>query len=471
MVVPVQRVRRLEEVDVAIVGGRCAGSATAAVLARAGRRVLVIDRAAFPSDTLSTHAMFPSGLAELERIGAWPRIRDGVRPAKLTHVQVDIDGEVRLRERWQPVLGIDHGASIPRNLFDVHLVENARERGADVRERCVLDRVLWEHGRVAGLIYRDPDGELCEVRAPLVVGADGRRSAVAAGVGAWHPYRASKNGRGLVFRYMDDPRAGEWESRTMWQWRDGESFAFAFPNPGGRMICLFMGAADEVGEARADPDGYWSRKLAEHPGCAARIAGATNPTKLRSTADVVAFWRASSGPGWVLAGDAAHFKDPVTGQGMGDALRMGRTLGEAVAPLLDDPVALDRATRRWERETQRHCRDAYHLANLDTRVEAVSPIFREAAAIFARDEEPSLSHLFNRTRPVEDVMRPPILARAYGRALARGPGRLRTLRLSRDLLRTQVGVMRELAADRFRETGPVPGSDHPGWEFWEAPRP
>jgi FAD binding domain len=112
-------VRQVEEFDVAIVGARCAGSAAAAMLAAAGKRVIVIDRAGFPSDTLSTHAMFPSGLAELKRIGAWERVRDRVRPAQLTHVQVDIDGEVRLRERWQPVLGIDHGASIPRRKLGV----------------------------------------------------------------------------------------------------------------------------------------------------------------------------------------------------------------------------------------------------------------------------------------------------------------------------------------------------------------
>lgn len=458
-----------EEVDVAIVGARCAGSAAAATLARAGRRVLVVDRAGFPSDTLSTHAMFPSGLAELDRIGAWERVRDRLRPAKLTHVQVDIDGEVRARERWEPVLGIDHGASIPRDQLDVHLVENAREAGAEVGEHTSLERVLWEHGRVAGIACRDAQGSVREVRAKLVVGADGRRSAVAAGVGAWHPYRASKNGRGLVFRYMDDPRAGSWESRTMWQWRDGESLAFAFPNPGDRVLCLFMGAAGEVGEARADPEGYWSRKLAEHPGCAERVAGATDPTKLRSTADVVAFWRASSGPGWALAGDASHFKDPATGQGMGDALRMGRTLGEAVAPLLDDPVALDRATRRWEQATQRHCRDAYHLANLDTRVEPVSPIFREAVRELGRDEEPQLSHIFNRTRYVDEVIGPRVALRAYARAILRGPRRLRTARMTGELARTQLGIVREIAADRFREGGPVPGSDHPGWEFWEAP--
>ncbi len=99
-------------------------------------------------------------------------------------------------------------------------------------------------------------------------------------------------------------------------------------------------------------------------------------TKIRSTADVSAYWRASSGPGWALAGDAAHFKDPVTGQGMGDALRMGRTLGEALAPLLDDPAAADLATRNWEHETARHCLHAYHFANLETVAEPVSPVLR-----------------------------------------------------------------------------------------------
>ena len=82
-----------------------------------------------------------------------------------------------------------------------------------------------------------------------------------------------------------------------------------------------MGHRDEVSEARADPEGYWPRKLALHRGLRARrVAGAPPGTKLRSTGDTPAFFRASSGPGWALVGDAGHFKDPVTGQGMRDAM-------------------------------------------------------------------------------------------------------------------------------------------------------
>lgn len=290
-----------ERADAVVVGARCAGSSVAAMLAGAGRSVVVLDRARFPADTLSTHAMFPLGCAEFQRIGVWPRILSELDPARLTHVQLTVGDEVEARERWEAVDGINHGVSIPRDQLDILLVENARERGADVREHCSVEEVIWERGRATGISYRDEAGTRRRVRAEIVIGADGRRSTVAGQVGAWRPYRVSQNGRGLVFRYMDDPAHEPWHRETMWQWRDGGSLAFAFPNPGGRVLILFMGDAEEVSRARRDPEGHWAEKLALHRGTAERIAGATNLTKIRSADDVPAFWRASSGPGWALA--------------------------------------------------------------------------------------------------------------------------------------------------------------------------
>jgi len=459
-----------ERVDAVVVGARCAGSAAAAMLADAGRSVIVLDRARFPADTLSTHAMFPAGCAEFQRIGALPRILDELDPPRLTHIQMTFGGETGTRERWEPVDGIDYGVSLPRNLLDVLLVENARERGADMREGCSVQSVDFEHGRAAGVSYTDADGELRRIRARLVIGADGRRSTVAAQVGAWRPYRVSRNGRGLVFRYMGDPAAEHsWQRRTMWQWRDEDSLAFAFPNPNGRVLGLFMGDADEASEARADPEAYWERKLRQHPGFAERIAGATAQTKIRSTGDVQAYWRAASGPGWVLAGDANHFKDPVTGQGMGDALRMGRTLGEAVAPLLDDHAATDAAARRWEHETTRHCLHAYHFANSDTIVRPAPATFREAVRLLGPDGQPGLSHVIGRTRTFQQVITPRLMLRAMARALRHGPDRGRILRESLADAATELRVRRELARDAFRPAGPVTGSDHPPLEWWRAP--
>ena len=100
-----------------------------------------------------------------------------------------------------------------------------------------------------------------------------------------------------------------------------------------------MGHRDEASEARRDAERYWRRKLASTRAWPPASQGAAPGSKLRSTGETPAFFRASSGPGWALAGDAGHFKDPVTGQGMRDAMFAGRTLAEQVLPVLDDPAA------------------------------------------------------------------------------------------------------------------------------------
>lgn len=459
----------MEQADVVIVGARCAGTAAAAPLARAGRRVVVLDRMRFPSDQLSTHVLQPAGASELAKLGALPRIL-ALNPSLVRWVRLEADGVVCV-ERLRPADdGIDFGLCIPRDLQDVQLVEAAREQGADIREGCTVDDVLWRAGRVAGVRYRDADGERREIGATLVIGADGRRSTVSSLVGSWSPYRMSRNGRGLVFRYLDDPRAGTREAETEYQWREGDSIAFAFPTaPAGRILILFMGHRDEVREARADPEGYWARKLREHPGLADRIAGAPPGSKLRSTGETPAFFRASSGPGWALAGDAGHFKDPVTGQGMRDALWAGRTLAESVLPVLDDPVAVDLAARSWEARRDRECMPAYHFANSDTRVERPSPTLRELVRDAGRTLEPDLSDLFGRARTPQQIATLPRLARATGAALRRGerPRRETVVRAVADL-RTELGIIAEARAGRFRSARPVAGSDHPGAE-WPAP--
>lgn len=377
-------------------------------------------------------------------------------------------------ERLRPAEdGIDYGVCVPRDLQDVQLVEAAREQGADVREHCTVVSLRLRAGRVAGVRYRDGDGAERELASTLLVGADGRRSTVAALVGAWTPYRLSRNGRGLVFRYLEDPLAGGIEAQTYYQWREGNSFAFAFPTtPAGRLLILLMGHRDEVGEARSDPEGYWQRKLTEHPGLAQRLAGAATGTKLRSTGETPAFFRASSGPGWALAGDAGRFKDPVTGQGMRDAMFAGRTLAEQVLPLLDDPDAVDRATRAWEAARDRECLPAYHFANSDTRVERQSAVICELLRDAGRTTDPDVTDLFGRARTPQEIATLPRVTRALGAALWRGEQpRVQTLRRAVPELRRELAVRFELRAGRFRSTRTIAGSEHPGAEWPAAPKP
>ena len=275
-----------------------------------------------------------------------------------------------------------------------------------------------------------------------------------------------------MFRYLDDPRAGTPDAETYSQWREGDSFAFAFPTtPAGRVLALFMGAREEAAQARSEPDAYWERKLVEHRGLARRLDGAGPGTKLRSTGEASAFFRASSGPGWALAGDAGHFKDPVTGQGMRDAMFAGRTLAESVLPALDDSAALDVATRVWEAERDRECLPAYHFANADTRVEPQSQVLRELVRDASHTSAPDLTDLFGRARTPQQVAPPMRLARAMVSALVRGE-RPRSEVIMRGLAeaRTELAIRRELGAGRFRSARPVSGSDHPG-SSWPGPPP
>jgi 2-polyprenyl-6-methoxyphenol hydroxylase-like FAD-dependent oxidoreductase len=192
-------------------------------------------------------------------------------------------------------------------------------------------------------------------------------------------------------------------------------------------------------------------------------------SKLRSTGETPAFFRASSGPGWALAGDAGHFKDPVTGQGMRDAMWMGRTLAQHVLPVLDDPAAVDEATRRWEAARDRECLPAYHFANADTRVERQSPLLVEVVREAGRSLEPDLGDLFGRARTPQEIVPPRRAARALGAALLRGERpRTETLAGAAAELRVALAIRREERAARFRETRTVAGSDHPGAP-WPAP--
>src|SRR5580704_15671459 len=204
---PARRHSAVEQIDVVVVGARLAGCAVAAPLARAGRRVVVLDRMGFPSDQLSTHVLMPAGTSELAKLGALPRILE-LKPSRVRWTSIVVEG-ISALERLRPAAdGIDYGVCVPRDLQDVQLVEAAREQGADVREHCTAHSLCWRGGRVVGVRYRDGDGAEHELACTLLVGADGRRSTVAALVGAWTPYRISRNGRGLVFRYLEDPLAG-----------------------------------------------------------------------------------------------------------------------------------------------------------------------------------------------------------------------------------------------------------------------
>jgi len=457
------------DVDVVVVGARCAGSAVATHLARRKCRVVMLDKAHFPSDTMSTHLMLPDGVHELALMGAL----EGVLRADPTispYVSAHVD-EVSVHQRFPSVGGIDYSVCVPRDQQDIALVDAARLAGVDVREGCQVEDLLWSGSRVTGVRYRHGT-ERHAVHARLVVGADGRRSTVAAAVGAWYPYRASADERVVLWRYVQDPLANDRLGATVSLWRQDDSVAVTFPSaPRGTLLVGFLPPTVDLPDWRKDLDGRWKAELAKYPddGLAGRISGVTQQTRIRSSGELVSYFRASTGPGWALAGDAGHFKNPIIGRGMSDALHFSRRLAERIVDVLDDPIALDYQLREWERERDQRLLPTYHFANRECRSKPATPLVAEVTRTFCdfggRSE---LMKAYTRLRTPERTIGPTRMIRGL-LATARRPD-VRPAELIQELgteLRCEIAIRRDRVAS-FRSPR-VSATERGDWSFPNPP--
>jgi 2-polyprenyl-6-methoxyphenol hydroxylase-like FAD-dependent oxidoreductase len=215
-------------------------------------------------------------------------------------------------------------------------------------------------------VYRH-EGEQHTVHAKLVLGADGQFSTVADLVDA-EPYRWSHSYRAAMLRYYVDPATEDPEATTIHHSRRGSSLSFVFPTtPRGQTVVMFIDSPDVIAAARRDPELVWKRSLELHPALQARYAHATDREPVKFHDRLTSYFRPASGPGWALIGDAGHFKDPIIGQGIRDAVWAGRTLAEHVEHALDSPAALDTELRRWERLRERECSPAYVAGLMESR--------------------------------------------------------------------------------------------------------
>ena len=165
--------------DAIIVGARAAGAPTAMLLARTGRRVLLLDRATFPSDTLSTHYIHQPGVACLRRWGLLDKVAASGCPP-IREYTLDV-GPFAVHGAPPPIDGVERGLlAAPPGARPHPRDRGRRAAGAEVRERFSVDGVLFENGRAVGVCSRDGHVE----RARLVIGADGRHSMIARAVHA-----------------------------------------------------------------------------------------------------------------------------------------------------------------------------------------------------------------------------------------------------------------------------------------------
>jgi len=312
--------------DVVVIGARPAGAGTARLLARQGRRVLMVDRGQYGSDTLSTHALMRAGVLQLARWGVLPRVIAAGTPPVRSATFIYADEETRVPVK--PRDGIDALYAPRRTVLDRLLVDAAREAGVHVAYGTTLaDLMRSADGRVIGVVLHQESGDTTQVRARLVVGADGRRSAVARLVGA-EVTRQGPSAAANVFGYWSGiPVEG-----YRWYYRPGLSAGAIPTNDGHTCIFASVPSAQFGTVFRHDLEAGYRKVIAEvAPDLAAAMRVATLASPLKGAPGQTGFFRRSSGPGWVLVGDAGYFKDPLTAHGITDALVEAEYLARAIA--------------------------------------------------------------------------------------------------------------------------------------------
>lgn len=326
--------------DAVVAGARCAGAATALLLARAGLRVLVVDRGRHGSDTLSTLALMRGGVFQLTRWGVLPAIQAAGTP--VVRRATFVYGDDPLAVPVKPRDGVDGLYAPRRTVLDRALVDAAIAAGAQVEYGMrLVDLVRDDGGRVRGGLLTDEAGRLHRVPAGIVIGADGLRSTVARLAGA-EVTRVGRAAAAVVYGFW----AGLPVDGYRWYFRPGLS-AGAIPT-NGEETCLFaVTPADRFAEVfRGDVSAGYHRVLAEAaPDLAARVPQAMLRGSLHGFPGHVGFFRRSAGPGWALVGDAGYFKDPITAHGITDALIDAERLARAVANGRDEALAAYEAGR------------------------------------------------------------------------------------------------------------------------------
>ena len=311
------------KVDVVIVGARCAGAATGLLLARAGARVLIVDRGAYGTDTLSTHALLRGAVLQLHRWGVLPAVVAAGTPA-VSSTTFDYEHDT-VAVAIEPKYGVEALYAPRRLLLDGLLSAAAVESGAEVAYGVRVDDVVRdETGRVRGVLVTAPGGHR-RIDADLVIGADGLYSTVAQGVGAERLVEG-RHASGSLYTYWQGlPNDG-----YCWTFRPG-SFVGAIPtNDGATCVVVSVSAPRFRTEVRGDAASAYRRLLKDaSPSLAARLDGARRMEPVRGFGGYRGFIKRGAGPGWALVGDAGYFKDPITAHGITDALRDAELLARA----------------------------------------------------------------------------------------------------------------------------------------------
>ena len=384
--------------DAIIVGGGPAGSATAARLAAAGHSVLLLDRAEFPRRKACGECVNPAGVAALHALGAWDAV-EAATHARLDGWRIRPGQEEGFRGRFPREV---HGIGIAREVLDTILLEHARGRGAEVLTGVRVTGVLREGGSVVGVRATAGDGAEREIRARLVVGADGLRSVV---VRRLELLRRAPRLRKVALTAhvtgVDAVGRGWGELRAL-----GRGCVGMAEVGGGRCNVTVVVAGDEAREVAGDAAGLVDDALRRFG-----FADARRVDEVLSTGPFDFPVRRAIVDGALLVGDAAGYYDPFTGQGIFRALRGAELAARTVDAALRAGDLSAAALAPYERDRRRAFGPGERVQHLVEAFVSRPALLRLLSRGFSR--RPALGDAIIRVtgdvRPVSSLLSPALL--------------------------------------------------------------
>ena len=317
--------------DVIVVGAGPAGAATAILLAERGHAVTLLDKAAFPRPKICGEYLSPEAARVLDRLGVLKAVdAAGAQPLHGMRITAPdgtvLDGTYPTGGRWRGYR--DHALALPREVFDRLLVERARALPIDVRERQRVTGLLREGDRVVGVQAEDEDGARVDVAARLVVGADGRASVVARALGLVRPHRLR---RLALIQYVSgvDGFGDRGEIFV-----DPPDYSILNPVAPGLVNLSLVVPLTHATPFRGRLEAFLGARIKQLRHLPARVAGMRAEGPLRVMGPLAYRVAEPRVGGVLLAGDAAGFYDPFTGEGLFTALRSAELLAEVAHPAL-----------------------------------------------------------------------------------------------------------------------------------------
>ncbi len=331
--------------DAIVVGARVAGAPTAMLLAQAGRRVLLVDRDTFPSDTLSTHLIREEGVTMLAVWGLLDRVLDTGCPKIHSSLQSVMGNEELVEfEATEAAPGFE--LCPRRTVLDAILVDAAVGAGAEVRQGFSVSELTRDSdGRVTGVVGRNAAGETVTEEARVVIGADGPHPRIARLVEP-ESYEEVESLICGYYTYFSDLPITQTEF-----YLTAGALAIFFPTNDGQICVATERPVADFPEARQQiEDAFMSVVQQAAPGRYEAVQQATREERFQGTADTAQYFRKPYGPGWALVGDAGCHVDPTLGLGISKAFTEAMLLAPAVDAALSGDVSFEEALGIYQQQ-------------------------------------------------------------------------------------------------------------------------